>query len=380
MRFLPILGILVILTVTGCATVHDSSTPTSVTAPAAVSAKRIQDVQRDIDALVKSGVTGAIATVTENGQTVTLTAGVADRGTGAPIPATPDQQVRVGSVSKSFVGAIMLQLVDEGRVRLDEPVDTYLPGLLRGQGVDGRTITVRQILQHRSGLPEFSDAPEIDEYRAALESRTQTPAAEVALALRNPAQFAPGATYKYTNTNYIVAGMIIEKVTGRAYSEELAGRILTPHQLTNTYLPPTGEHDIRGPHPHGYATIDGVRTDVTLSEPSLPWAAGALVSTGADLNRFYLALLAGHIVAQAQLGDMLTAESRIPETDFSYGIGVGTAQLSCGTRFYGHTGGITGFLTYAYATKEGRAVTIALTEQPEEQPDMMSLLGHALCP
>ncbi|UGT43786.1 beta-lactamase family protein [Nocardia yamanashiensis] len=380
MRFLPILGILVILTVTGCATVHDSGTPTSVTPPAAVSAKRIQDVQRDIDALVKSGVTGAIATVTENGQTVTLTAGVADRGTGAPIPATPDQQVRVGSISKSFVGAIMLQLVDEGRVRLDEPVDTYLPGLLRGQGVDGRTITVRQILQHRSGLPEFSDAPEIDEYRAALESRTQTPAAEVALALRNPAQFAPGATYKYTNTNYIVAAMIIEKVSGRAYSEELAGRILTPVQLTNTYLPPTGEHDIRGPHPHGYATIDGVRTDVTLSEPSIPWAAGALVSTGADLNRFYLALLAGQIVAQAQLADMLTTESPIPDTDFSYGIGIGTAQLSCGTRFYGHTGGITGFLTNAYATKEGRAVTLALTEAPEEQPDMMSLLGHALCP
>ncbi len=358
----------------------ENTAPTSVTAPAAVSAKRIQQVQEDIDGLVRGGVAGTIATLTENGQTVTLTSGVADRGTGAPIPTTPPQQVRVGSVSKSFVAAILLQLAGEGRIHLDDPVDTYLPDLLRGDGVDGRAVTVRQILQHRSGLPEFSDAPEIDEYRAAVEGRTMTPAAEIAIALRNPAQFAPGTRYKYTNTNYIVAAMIIEKVTGRAYSEELTGRILTPQQLTATYLPGTGETDIRGPHPHGYATLDGVRTDVTSSEPSVPWAAGAMVSTGTDLNRFYLALLAGRIVGEGQLSDMLSTENLIPDSDFSYGLGIGSGRLSCGTRFFGHTGGITGYLTYAYATRDGRAVTIALTESPEQEPPMTTMLSHALCP
>lgn len=358
----------------------DSPPRAVTTSPASVSASRVDQVRTDIDDLVRSGIAGVIATLTENGQTLTLTAGVSDRATGAPIPMAPQQEVRVGSISKTFVASILLQLVTEGRVRLDDSIDVYLPGLLTGDGVDGRKITVRQLLQHRSGLPEFADSPEIDEYRAGLAGRIFTPAEEIAIALRKPAQFAPGERYKYTNTNYIVAAMIIEKVTGRRYVDELTGRIITPDQLTGTYLPGPGELDIRGPHPHGYATLDGVVTDVTRSEPSVPWAAGALVSTGADLNRFYLSLLAGRIVAATELQQMLAGEPQEPGSDLRYGLGIGTTQLDCGAQYFGHTGGIAGFVTVAGATREGRAVTITMTEPPEQSPDMEKLLNHALCP
>ncbi|WP_067685993.1 serine hydrolase domain-containing protein [Nocardia jejuensis] len=378
---MPIALALALCATAGCSSVPDSGSPAVVTTtPISVSPERVSLIRDDIDALARSGIAGVIATLTENGQTMSLTAGVADRATDEPIPLDPPQEVRVGSISKTFVSSIIMQLVAEGRVRLDDPVDTYLPGLLVGDGVDGKVITVRQLLQHRSGLPELTDVPEVDEYRAGLEGRRYTPGQEIAMALRLPAQFAPGATFEYTNTNYIVAAMIVEKVTGRGYSDELSGRILTPEGLSGTYLPAAGELDIRPPHPQGYARIDGVRTDVTRSEPSVPWAAGALVSTGADLNRFYLALLAGRIVADAQLGEMLAPASRMPDSTMNYGMGIGSTQLSCGAEYFGHTGGIAGFVTIAGATREGRAVTLTLTEPPEQSPDVMLILGHALCP
>lgn len=376
---MPTVTVLAVFATAGCATAIDSGPVAVSTTPMAVSAKRVDQVRDDIDGLVRSGVPGVIATLTENGQTITLTSGVADRTTGAAIPMAPPQQVRIGSISKTFVASIVLQLVAEGRVRLDDSIDTYLPGLLVGDGVDGKNITVRQILQHRSGLPELTEFPEIDEYHAGVIGRTFTPAEEIALVLHHPAQFAPGARFKYTNTNYIVAGMLIEKVTGRKYSDELTARIITPSQLTGTYLPNTGELTLRGPHPEGYNDIDGVRTDVTKSEPSVPWAAGAMVSTGNDLNRFFLALLAGKIVADAQLKEMLSTQTGT-DVGMDYGLGIGGTQLPCGAHYYGHTGGIAGFVTVSGASTDGRAVTIALTESDPGSQDIVALLSHALCP
>ncbi|MFI1916689.1 serine hydrolase domain-containing protein [Nocardia sp. NPDC020380] len=280
---------------------------------------------------------------------------------------------------ETFTASIILQLVTEGKIKLDDSVDTYLPGLLKGDGVDGRAITVREILQHRSGLPELTDFPEINEYKAAVTGRTFTPAEEVAIALQHPAQFPPGAQFKYTNTNYIVAGMIVEKVTGRPYSEELQGRIITPNQLSGTYLPGTRELDIRGPHPEGYAIIDGARTDVTRQEPSVAWTAGAMISTGADLNRFFLALLAGHIVTQAQLHEMLATKDA-PGIPMQYGLGIGSTDLGCGAKYFGHTGGISGFVTLSGASDQGRAITIAMTGPFDKEPDFLGLMKHALCP
>ncbi|MFE2998584.1 serine hydrolase domain-containing protein [Nocardia sp. NPDC059246] len=372
--------VLALVGAAGCGSMTTSAPQSVSTTPMAVSPKRVERIRDDIDGLVRAGTTGVIATLTENGQTITLTAGVGDRTSRAPIPMAPPQQVRVGSISKTFAAALIMQLVSEGKVRLDEPVDAYLPGLLRGNGVDGRVITVRQILQHRSGLPELSDDPELDEVRAAAGGRTFTPAEEIAIALRRPAQFAPGERFKYTNTNFIVAGMLVEKVTGRTYSEELAGRITIPNQLADTYLPGPGETGFRGPHPQGYTLVGGVPTDVTRSEPSVGWSAGGLISTGNDLNRFFMALLAGKIVADAQLHDMLTTTPRSPDSPLDYGLGIGAIQLPCGAQYFGHVGEIAGYLTISGATRESRAVTIAMNDSPDTDPDITGLLGDALCP
>ncbi|MFD4442802.1 serine hydrolase domain-containing protein [Nocardia sp. NPDC058519] len=332
MRWFSIVAIAVVVSLVGCSSPDDVPAISS-TESRAESPDRVQRVRDDIDAAVASGVSGVIATLTENGETTTLAAGVGDRATGVPIPAEPPQQVRVGSVSKSFIAAIVLQLVTEGRIQLDEPIDTYLPGSIVGDSVDGRVITVRQILQHRSGLPEFADSPEIDEYGAALDGRTFTPDDQLAIALRRPAQFAPGARFTYTNTNYLLAAMLVERITGRPYTDALQDRIIRPLGLTGTYLPATGEHDIRGPHPRGYAPINGIRTDVTRIEPSVPWAAGALVSTGDDLNRYFLDLVAGKVVAAPELQQMLAALPTGVDGMPEYGLGVMSAELSCGTSY-----------------------------------------------
>ncbi|MEV5839508.1 serine hydrolase domain-containing protein [Nocardia sp. NPDC052112] len=347
-------------------------------APVGVSADRIRVVQSDIDQAVRGGTTGMIATLTENGQTVTLTSGVADAETRAPIPPEPPQRVRIGSISKTFTSAVVLQLVAEGKIRLDEPVDTYLPGLLRGEGIDGRMITVRQILRHQSGLPELTDDPRADEYRAGLAGRIMTPAEEIAIILSRPADFAPGSRFEYSNSNYIVAGVLIERVTGAPYVDELNRRILQPLRLDDTYLPGPGELDIRGPHPEGYADIDGVVTDVSRIEPSVPWGAGGMVATGNDLNRFYQALLAGRVVPAAELREMRTGVP-MGRADMDYGLGIASTHLPCGAEYVGHTGGIYGFLTVSGATPDGRAVTYAYTKSPKDTPDLTTVLSHALC-
>ncbi|BAW07210.1 peptidase [Nocardia seriolae] len=377
---MPTVTVLALLGAAGCGSVSDNGPQVVSTTPMAVSPKRVEKIRDDIDGLVRGGTTGVIATLTENGQTVTLTAGVADRITRAPIPMAPPQQVRVGSISKTFAATIIMQLVSEGKVGLDEPVDTYLPGLLRGDGVDGRVITVRQILQHRSGLPEMSKDPELDVVRAAATGRTVTPGEEIAIALRRPAQFAPGERFKYTNTNFIVAGMLVEKVTGRMYSDELAGRITTPGGLPDTYLPGPGEVGFRGSHPQGYAMVGETPTDVTRSEPSIAWSAGGLISTGNDLNRFFMALLAGKIVADAQLREMLTVQPHSADAPYDYALGIGSVRLSCGAEYFGHVGSIAGFTTVSGATRDGRAVTVAINETTDREPDFTDLLGDALCP
>ncbi len=367
---LPICAVSVLLSACTTASVAPASAP----ALAATGADRVRD---DLDAMIGSGAVGAVATLTDNDVSTVVTAGVADIAAKSAIGTDRPQYVRVGSVTKTFTAAIVLQLVAEHRVDLDQPIETYLPGLLAGDGIDGRAITVRQILGHRSGLPRPAESPGTDEYTVAREGRTFTPAQQIALASAHPARFAPGTRFEYTNTNYIVAGMLIEAVTGHRYADELRDRILTPLGMSETYMPATGETGLRAPHPNGYATIDGVVTDTTRVEPSALWTSGALVSTGADLNRFYTALLTAAVVPQSLLPQMLDGTDMGYGDGMSYGLGVGYTQLPCGTKYVGHVGGIAGFSTIAGATN-GRAVTIVYTGTPTSV-DIRALLTHALC-
>src|SRR4051812_38638898 len=260
-------------------------------APSAASAAARPDtVQQGLNALVRTdGLPAALASVKDReGRTRTYTAGVGDLATGAKVPR--DGQVRIGSNTKVFTAVVVLQLVGEGKIGLDAPVDTYLPGLVRGDEIDGRHITVRQLLQHTSGLPNYVKYLGDD-------VRYYDPRDLIDLALQHKADFAPGAKWEYSNTNYVLAGLIIQKVTGRPLAEELDQRVIRRVGLRHTYFPAPGDATIREPHPKGYDrdSADAPLRDVTELDPSWGWAAGQLISTTSDLNRFFTALLTGRL-------------------------------------------------------------------------------------
>ncbi|MBV6700372.1 serine hydrolase [Kitasatospora aureofaciens] len=320
-------------------------------------------VQRSLDALVRDdGVPAALASVTgRDGRTRTYTAGVADLDTRAEVPV--DGQVRIGSNTKAFNAVVMLQLVGEGKVGLEAPIDTYLPGLLRGDGIDGRAITVHQLLQHTSGLPDFAEGLDL----VATQRRYFEPRELLDLALARRADFAPGAKWAYSNTNYLVAGLVIQKVTGRPVGEAITQRVINRIALRHTSFPSPGDMTVHGPHPRGYfpEQAGGPLRDFTEMDPSSAWAAGAMVSTNTDLNRFYRALLAGRLLAPAQLAQMRTtvpADALGP--GIRYGLGLESRPLSCGGVYWGHGGTIPGYRTRGGATEDGRAVDIAVTTVP----------------
>ncbi|MFF3074525.1 serine hydrolase domain-containing protein [Kitasatospora sp. NPDC057904] len=353
-------------------------TPGVLSAPQA-SAARQDSVQRSLNALVRDdGMPAALASVQDrNGRTRTYPAGVGDLATGAPVPV--DGQVRIGSNTKTFVAVVVLQLVAERRVDLDASVDTYLPGLVRGEGIDGRRITVRQLLQQTSGLPNYSDYLGDD-------VRYYAPHELLATALQHPADFAPGTSWKYSNTNYVLAGLIVQKVTGRPLAEEIGRRVVRPAGLRHTYFPAPGDASIREPHPHGYyrESADAPLRDITEIDPSWGWAAGQMVSTGSDLNRFFSALLAGHLLPAAQLAQM---RSTVPaEATFGpgarYGLGLVSRPLPCGGLAWGHGGSFPGYETRGGATDDGRAANVAVTMQLTDEAARRNLeraVDTALC-
>ena len=216
-----------------------------------------------------------------------------------------DGEVRVGSASKTFVAVVVMQLVQEGKVGLDEPIETYLPGLIRGEGIDGSKITVRQLLQHTSGLPDFDETlfgtTDVFQYRYHY----VTPRDVLDSALSKPAQFEPGTQWKYTNTNYIVLGMLVERVSQRPVGEQIDQRIVKKLGLSHTYFPAPGEEKIRGTHPRGYhLNGEGKLEDITEMDPAWAWAAGAMVSTPGELNTFFQAVFDGRLLTQASIDEM----------------------------------------------------------------------------
>ncbi|MFD9789338.1 serine hydrolase domain-containing protein [Streptomyces sp. NPDC059070] len=351
-----------------------------VLAPATASAgPRPDAVQKHLDELVrKDGVPAALATVKgRDGRTHTYTAGAADTATKRKVPM--DGQVRIASNTKTFTAVVVLQLVAEGKVGLDASVDTYLPGLVRGTGIDGRNITVRQLLQHTTGLPEYF------EHDTVLNSpkRYYEPRELLDAALAQKAHFAPGTQWEYSNTNYLLAGLIIQKVTGRPLGEEITKRVIDRIGLRHTYFPTPGDVKIHEAHPQGYyRTEDGSLRNYTELDPSWAWAAGALVSTNTDLTRFYGALLGGRLLPAAQLAQMRTT---VPAEAFGpgvrYGLGLTSRPLSCGGVAWGHGGTIPGYYTAGGATDGGRAVNFAVTVIPDEDTakHVQQAVDDALC-
>ena len=325
-------------------------------------------VQHDIDALAAEGFPGVLASVSDgHGRGRDHVAGVGDLTTGAPVPV--NGSVRIASNTKTFTATVLLQLVGEGRVALDRTVETYLPGVVRGPGGDGRQITVRQLLQHTSGIPDYDDVL-YPGWLASGFTTHYTPQDLLAAGLGKPALAAPGAAFSYSNTNYAIVGLLVERVTGHRLGDEITHRVIRPLHLRDTYWPADGDRGIRGPHPRNYLqeTAGGPWTDVTEMDPSMGGAAGQLVSTPRDLLRFFQALVGGQLLAPAQLREMQTT---VPATDIAvrptpeqYGLGLATFTLSCGGTAWTHGGDLPGTHSREAVTADGRGVSIVVTGDP----------------
>ncbi|MFE7190837.1 serine hydrolase domain-containing protein [Kitasatospora sp. NPDC057541] len=324
-------------------------------------------LQRDADAITALGVTGVQARLTTSaGGDATATSGVGDLADGRPVPA--DGHFRIASVTKTFVATVVLQLVGEGRLSLDDRIERWLPGVVSGNGNDGRAITVRQLLQHTSGLhddyPDYTSAEDFQRHR----DDSWTPEQIVARAMGHGPDSEPGEQWRYGNTGYVLLGMIVERVTGRTWDVEVGERITRPLGLHHTLRPGTSP-ELPQPHARTYQGFGPGEPLVDVTEQVGPGTNGeaGLVSTTADLDRFFGALLGGRLLPPAQLAQMkrtvrVGEEFRALMPRARDGLGLFSRPLSCGGRYWGHEGGDAGWVTATGSTADGRrTVTVSLS-------------------
>lgn len=314
-------------------------------------------VQRAIDKVAQNGAVGVQVRVTDGRRGFTARSGVAEWGGDRPVPL--DGRFRVGSITKVFVSTVVLQLVGEGKVDLDAPVARYLPGLLP----DGDRITVRMLLQHTSGLYNYTNGLPLDP--AGFESiryKHWEPEEVVALATAKPLDFPPGTKWSYSNTNYIVAGMLVEKITGKPYAQAVERRILQPLRLRDTSVP--GDRvDVPGPHAHGYYRVNGQVVDITRLNPSVAYSAGEMISTTANLDRFVTAVAKGELLKPAQAAEM----KKLTDVSPGYGLGLQHQELPCGAEVIGHGGGIPGYSSLMLSSEDGRVrLEASFTSSPDD--------------
>ncbi|MFD8495780.1 serine hydrolase domain-containing protein [Amycolatopsis sp. NPDC059657] len=297
-----------------------------------------------------------------------------------------NDQFRIGSQTKTFTAVVVLQLVDEGKVDLDAPIERYLPGVVDGNGYDGTKISVRQILQHTSGIPDKWGAPD-DNPDGTYSLRELVRAA---LAGNRPL-FAPGTSWTYSNINYLVAGLLIEKITGKAAGDAITARIIQPLGLARTAYPRGGDRALAKPYVPGYLgarvgpffvwseTTEGV--ELTLYATS-----GAMASTERDLATFDQALADGRLVSPAMLTQMRSTVSMPGWPDnLGYGLGLFRLDLSCGGHAWGHGGDLkTGHSSATFATDDGRHAAlmtngIAMVTVNPAGPTRYQVIDSALC-
>ncbi|MFG7945066.1 serine hydrolase domain-containing protein [Streptomyces cacaoi] len=350
-------------------------------------------LEQDVAAVRKAGgKVKVLAQVRRGGESVRARAGA---GTKVPWNA----RFRVASTTKTFTAAVVLQLVDEGKLSLDDSVEKWLPGVVSGNGNDGSRITVRDLLRQTSGLFDYVEDPEL--IRAVTEEFDEnrydaTPAREwVRVAMRHEPVFTPrpdAPRWAYSNTNYLLAGMIAEKADGRTWREQVEQRVIAPLGLHETSVTGTDPF-LRGPHARVLLPgPDGGTLDVT--EHTLQHTAdSAVVSTTRDLNAFYRALMSGKLLPERQLAEMKRTVERTDDPDDvaawpegGYGLGVRETPLSCGGSYWHHEGDGFGTYTRTGVTPDGRRSVAVSVTSDGQAPDQVklnaatrTLVDHALC-
>jgi D-alanyl-D-alanine carboxypeptidase len=352
-------SVLVVLLVLGVA-VGATSAPA---APAGTSA-RGPGLQRALDDLVAAGAPGTLVLVRQGDRTVRRASGYGNLARKTPMGVT--DRFRIGSVTKTFVATVVLQLVAEGKLSLDDTIERRLPGLVP----NGRHITVRHLLNMTAGLFDYlgdGDSAVAKPYLAGNFAYHWKPRRLVEIAVSHKPHFAPGAGWSYCNTCYVVLGLIIETRTGHSLSTELRRRIFAPLRLRGTTFDTTSR--IAGRHAHGYELEGQQLRDVSGVNPSYAWAAGAIVSTADDLASFYRVLLRGRLLPPDLLGAMeTTVGAGSLGTGVRYGLGIAKLRTPCGTA-WGNRGGLPGYGTTTVSSKDGRRQIVVLATRAETLPE-----------
>jgi D-alanyl-D-alanine carboxypeptidase len=320
-------------------------------------------LERRLDTLTGIGVPGA--QVDDDGESAAR--GVADLATGRPM--RPNLSFRVGSVTKSFTATVALQLVAERRLRLGDTVERWLPGILPYGG----SVTVRTLLQHTSGVPDYWEAgPDPMNISfvndPAVREQTYTPRQIVERVSGERPDFAAGKRVEYSNTNYVLLGLIVEEATGESLKREITRRVIRSLDLDATRFPTTRE-TLPEPFTRGYSFLfdadglpaEGTLFDITEYDPSALWAMGNAVSTLRDLRTFYSALLGGRLLPD-DLTALMKQTRRNQTAEWPKGIGMGLGvwswDLPCGQRIFGHEGEVPGSNTWAFGTADGSRTVV----------------------
>lgn len=322
--------------------------------PAVGASAATTQLQQDTNQLQSAGPVSVVSRTVVNGVNTAAVAGTTTLG-GTVAPSV-NTHYRQGSITKTFVSTVILQLVGSGKMSLSDTVAKWLPGLITQNGNDGTKITVQQLLQHTSGLPDYASVPSffktIDNAADFYANNTHqyAPTDLVNIAQSQAPLFAPGSSWSYSNTNYIVAGMIIQKVTGNNWATEVNNRIIGPLKLTSTSIP-TGT-GLPTPFADGYniwssAANNRVYSDTTQDNMSWADSAGAIISDTQDEITFFTALIGGKLLPAAQLTQM---ETLVP-IDSRTGYGLGLAHTNyCGKDVWWHDGGTIGYDTNVVIT------------------------------
>lgn len=334
-----------------------------------------QALAQAIAGLPSSQETAALVAVGGRAGNWSGTSGLASLAPSAP--ARLEDEVRIGSISKTFIATVVLQLAAEHRVGLDQPVQRYLPGLLP----DGDPpVTIAELLSHTSGLGPADGIVNTGDPQWFLDHRFEdyTTAQLLGPVLQQPLIFTPGTHQQYNGVNYIVLAMLIQQVTGHGYAQEIEQRILLPLSLRHTYVPASPAMPL--PCLHGYdrqgLAPGAPLADISLQNPSLYGAQGAMISTAGDLERFITALFRGQLLPPAELDDMFTVPA-VASGPFRYGMGLVSYTLPNGVTVWGHTGQTPGYASGIFATRD-LARTVAFAFTPVEPADGNQVLAAEL--
>jgi D-alanyl-D-alanine carboxypeptidase len=339
-------------------------------------------------------VPGAVALVRSPAGEVSTTYGTTT--VGGKIPVSLADHVRIGSITKTWTGTVILQQAKEGKLSLEDPVSKFRPDV-----PDGDHITIAELLDMRSGLYNYTETRELNEIGDSDPQKVWNPDELLALAYSQPPYFPPGTGYHYSNTNTVLLGLIAEKLDAKPLSQVFQDRLFTPLGLKDTLFPPSTSNAIPDPHPQGYMYGNNVLTmgspaavppdmqaaakagtlqpsDQTSLNPSWAWAGGAGISTAADLATWVEALVEGKLLDPAiQSTRIASVQSTNPGQPDAPQYGLAIAKFGA---LYGHTGEVPGFNTFAAYDPE-KKVTIVVWVNLDPTPDgraAATLIGNDL--